>query len=107
MTTSSTRFNFSLCENRCDGINIVVFILSVIEFLSMNPFLHVLSVKELNEIFLKESKKFMMALKYNVSADELQKIRDNIVEIARILQSRETTGSKSEPTAPHSSRPKH
>ncbi len=56
----------------------------------MNPFLHVLNAKELNELFIKETKKFMMALKYNVSSTELQKIRDNIVEIARILQSRET-----------------
>ena len=60
----------------------------------MNPFLHVLSVQELNELFLKESKKFMIALKYNVSPEELQKIRNNIVEIARILHSRESHSSK-------------
>ena len=65
----------------------------------MNPFLKVLNAKELNELFLKESKKFMIALKYNVSPDELQKIRNNIVEIARLLQSRESDNSSKEPGA--------
>jgi hypothetical protein len=39
----------------------------------------------------------MIALKYNVSPDELQKIRNNIVEIARIIQSRESQNSSQDP----------
>lgn len=63
--------------------------LTEIQLYWMNPFLNVLSVRELREALSKESRKFMIALQHNVSADELQKIRNNIIEISAIIERRE------------------
>ena len=58
----------------------------------MNPFLKVLSEPELHDLLVKESRKFMTALHHNVPSHELQKIRNNIIEIEAILRSREEHG---------------
>lgn len=55
----------------------------------MNPFLQVLNEKELHEIFVEESRKFILGLQQNASHPELQRIRQNIIEVVTALQTRD------------------